>query len=149
MSHGFGHTHTKKNEKQKQWRMIKNNELIEPLKEAGEFVARLGASQGSGMFEVKILNTGQTGKATIKPALRKKIRFFKEDYVLIQLDSSSPRKDKYYIIHKYSSSDIKSLIQSKQIVELIEKDTSNTVAFEDCEKTIVIDNEEQINIDDI
>lgn len=92
-------------------------------------------AKGDARFEVKLISNGFTVIAKTRGALIKgpnKQRIEKGSVVLLQKDMST-YEEKYYIIHKYTKDNVKSLKKSGELATYIlaEEDDNNNVVFED------------------
>jgi initiation factor 1A len=117
---------------------IKNNggskELVIKTNTDEEYGEILNA-KGDARFEVKLISNGFTVIAKTRGALIKgpnKQRITKGCVVLLQKDMST-YEEKYYIIHKYTNENIKSLKKSGELATyiLVEENDNNNVVFED------------------
>ena len=124
-----------------------NKKLV--MKNDDEEYAEVLNAKGDARFEVKIISNGYTVIAKIRGALIKgpsKQRIEKGSIVLLQSDKAT-YDEKYYIIHKYTKDNIKSLKKSGELATyiLVEEETDNNVIFDDD-----VDNKtlEQLEYDD-
>ena len=115
---------------------IKNTgtkELV--IKNNDEEYAEVLNAKGDARFEVKIISNSFTVIAKIRGALIKgpnKQKIEKGSIVLLQRDMAT-YDEKYYIIHKYTKDNIKSLKKSGELATyiLVEEKTDNNVVFDD------------------
>ena len=87
-----------------------NRELVLCSIPEVEFYGQITNGKGDARFEVKLLESNMLILAKLTGSLIKgprKQRVNKDDFVLIQKNLDS--NDKYYIIHKYTTDDIKKL----------------------------------------
>jgi initiation factor 1A len=138
-------THIKKKDLIKK----KNNtkrDIIFCSRKDDEYYAVVGNAKGDGRFEVLIIENNVSTIAKVRGALSKgphKQRIMKEDVVIIQANSDSTN-DKYYIIHKYSPDDVRSLRKSGELAQIKEKTDDCNVMFEDD----TVNKKNEIEIDD-
>jgi translation initiation factor IF-1 len=139
-----GHTHKTKHIKKK----IVFNELHYSTE--NELYGTINCDLGNATFEVTIHNTNKIIQAKACGAIikgPKKQRLNKGDMILVQLDTSTTSKEKYFIIHKYSPDDVKNLrLQGHltQIKEICDKNKP-IVTFEN---DVIQNVENDIDIDD-
>ena len=105
------------------------------IKNKDEEYAELLNAKGDARFEVKLISNGFTVIAKIRGALIKgpnKQKIEKGSIVLLQRDMAT-YDEKYYIIHKYTKDNIKSLKKSGELATytLVEEETDNNVVFDD------------------
>ena len=111
--------------------LIKNNDNNERYAEA---LKPLGNCQ----FMVRFLN-GDERVANIKGSMTRSRGFDKittGNYVLVQLDQSTTSKEKFYIIHRYSDAEKKTLEKLGELVVVCIKVDKLTYMFEGDEETI-------------
>ena len=99
-------THQKKHVKRK------NNDFILKIESENQEYAEVIAPKGCSRFEVRIIKNNEIINAKLRGSLSHgpgKQRIEKNNYVLIHLDKTTTDGDKYFIIHKYSSEDVKKL----------------------------------------
>ena len=110
-----------------------SKELV--IKTDSEEYGEILNAKGDARFEVKLISNGFTVIAKTRGALIKgpnKQRIDKGSVVLLQKDMST-YEEKYYIIHKYTKDNVKSLKKSGELATyvLAEEDDNNNVVFED------------------
>jgi len=110
-----------------------SKELV--IKTDSEEYGQILNAKGDARFEVKLISNGFTVIAKTRGALIKgpnKQRIEKDSVVLLQKDMST-YEEKYYIIHKYTKDNVKSLKKSGELATYIlaEEDDNNNVVFED------------------
>jgi hypothetical protein len=111
------------------------------LKLDGEEYGEIMNEKGDLRFEVKLIINNSLTIAKARRAIAfgpNKSRITKGDTVLLQIDDSTTSKDRYYIIHKYSSDETKQLKKMGQLVTIVkqEETVTNTVAFEEDANTV-------------
>ena len=139
-------THQKKHVQKSKF----NKELrIRHEKEGEEYGVIIG-EKGDARFECKLLD-GTIVIAKAKGTLSrgpKKERLVLDDFVLLQLDSCTSTK-KYYLVHKYSPDDKKSLKKMGELTQYIEENKKNEDVIFENEGDIVNNAEiDNIVIDD-
>lgn len=143
-------THQKKHVKRK------NNDFILKIDSENQEYAEVLAPRGCSRFEVKIIKNNEIVNVKLRGALShgpSKQRIEKNNIVLIHLDKSTTDGDKYFIIHKYSSEDVKKLQKLGELTQFKvnndEDDDDDDLFFESDIITKKIDevviNEEFIN----
>ena len=110
------------------------------LKQEGEEYGEIMNEKGDLRFEVKLYINNALTVAKARRAIAfgpNKTRITKGDTVLLQLDDSTSSKDRYYIIHKYSSEETKQLKKMGELVTIVkQEEVVNNVAFEDDANTV-------------
>jgi translation initiation factor IF-1 len=121
-------THQKKHVQKSKF----NKELRFRQEKEGEEYGTIIGEKGDARFECKLLD-GSIVIAKAKGTLSrgpKKERLVLDDFVLLQLDSCTSIK-KYYLVHKYSPDDKKSLKKMGELAQFIDKnDKQEDVIFE-------------------
>jgi hypothetical protein len=121
-------THQKKHVQKSKF----NKELRFRQEKEGEEYGTIIGEKGDARFECKLLD-GSIVIAKAKGTLSrgpKKERLILDDFVLLQLDSCTSSK-KYYLVHKYSPDDKKSLKKMGELAQFIDKnDKQEDVVFE-------------------
>jgi len=121
-------THQKKHVQKSKF----NKELRFRHEKEGEEYGTIIGEKGDARFECKLLD-GSIVIAKAKGTLSrgpKKERLVLDDFVLLQLDSCTSTK-KYYLVHKYSSDDKKSLKKMGELTHYVDKnDKKDEVVFE-------------------
>jgi len=121
-------THQKKHVQKSKF----NKELRFRQEKEGEEYGTIIGEKGDARFECKLLD-GSIVIAKAKGTLSrgpKKERLVLDDFVLLQLDSCTSSK-KYYLVHKYSPDDKKSLKKMGELAQFIDKnDKQEDVVFE-------------------
>jgi translation initiation factor IF-1 len=136
-------THQKKHVQKSKF----NKELRFRQEKEGEEYGTIIGEKGDARFECKLLD-GSIVIAKAKGTLSrgpKKERLVLDDFVLLQLDSCTSTK-KYYLVHKYSPDDKKSLKKMGELAQYIDKDDKdkkNDIVFE------IEDNNNDAEIDNI
>jgi initiation factor 1A len=125
-----------------------SKELVFKSNDNEEYGEILNA-KGDARFEVKLISNGFTVIAKIRGALIKgpnKQKVDKGSVVLLQKDMAT-YDEKYYIIHKYTKDNVKSLKKLGELATyiLVEEDDNNNVVFEDDVENKTLD---EIDIDD-
>lgn len=125
-----------------------SKELVIKTTDNEEYGEILNA-KGDARFEVKLISNGFTVIAKTRGALIKgpnKQRIDKGSVVLLQRDMST-YEEKYYIIHKYTKDNVKTLKKSGELATytLVEEDDNNNVVFDDDVENLTLD---QVEIDD-
>lgn len=109
-----------------------NKELRFRQEKEGEVYGNIIGEKGDARFECKLLD-GSIVIAKAKGTLSrgpKKERLVLDDFVLLQLDSCTSTK-KYYLVHKYSPDDKKSLKKMGELTQFNDKDDKkDEVIFE-------------------
>lgn len=108
-------THQKKHIKRK------NNDFILKIENENQEYAEVIRAKGSSRFEVRVIKNNEIINAKLRGSLSHgpgKQRIEKNNYVLIHLDKTTTDNDKYYIIHKYSSEDIKKLHKMGELAQI-------------------------------
>ncbi len=128
-------THQKKHNK----RVGHTKEL--QLKQQDEVYGEIINEKGDLRFEVKLIINNALTIAKARRAIAfgpNKTRICKGDTVLLQLDDSTTSKDRYYIIHKYTSDETKQLKKMGELVTIVkQEETINTnIAFEEDAATL-------------
>ena len=110
-----------------------NQLLIRDPKEGHEYAEVLNAL-GSARFRIKLVTNGAESVGKLKGSMTKGRGFEKVvsgNLVLVQLDSCTTGKDKYYIFHKYSESEKKQLEKLGELTTLVETvQTESAFVFE-------------------
>jgi hypothetical protein len=121
-------THQKKHVQKSKF----NKELRFRHEKEGEEYGTIIGEKGDARFECKLLD-GSIVIAKAKGTLSrgpKKERLVLDDFVLLQLDSCTSTK-KYYLVHKYSPDDKKSLKKMGELTQFNDKnDKKDDVIFE-------------------
>jgi hypothetical protein len=135
-------THQKKHIKQSKFK----KELRFRNEHDDEEYATIISEKGDARFECRLLD-GSIAIAKAKGSLSrgpKKERLLIDDFVLLQLDECTSVK-KYYLIHKYSPEDKKSLKKMGELAQFVDKEEKQEdVVFE----TDIIDEIDNVVIDD-
>lgn len=117
-------THQKKHKK--------NIATKEFIKEKGEEYAVIIKSLGKS-FECQLHSTNEIIQATARGSLKRgpgKQLLMKDDIVLVQADSSTTTKVKYFITHKYSKDDIKRLHKAGELTQKkVDEEKKGSVSF--------------------
>jgi hypothetical protein len=114
---GFGNTHKKKHTQ------ISGSARSLPYKSEkdGLSYAITGLPRGDCMFDITLVETAKKTWGSIAGSLVRgpnKKRIFGGMYVLVQKDSSSTGKDKYFIVHAYSDDDVRRLRKEGELAPL-------------------------------
>jgi hypothetical protein len=137
-------THQKKHVQKSRFK----NELRFKKEKEGEDYATIIGEKGDARFECKMLD-GSTVIAKAKGSISrgpKKERLILDDFVLLQLDGCTSAK-KYYLVHKYSPEDKKSLKKMGELSQYVDKDEKQEdVVFET--ENVDEDKVDEIVIDD-
>lgn len=138
-----GHTHKTKHSKRTGF-----NEL--QYSTENELYGTINCDLGNATFEVTIHNTNKIIQAKACGAIikgPKKQRLSKGDIILIQPDSSTTSKEKYFIIYKYSPDDVRHLRSEGHLTQIKEICDKNKpiVAFEN---DVIKNVENELEIDD-
>jgi len=128
--------------KKKHTQGLSNKELM--IKGENQEYATIQLPHGDCRFTCLLLN-GNTLKAKLKGKMTK-VRIEKNDFVLIQKDDSTTEKDIYYIVNKYEASEKAKL---QKLGELKTRSNTTGPAIIMAGETIVENNDDEINIDDI
>ena len=108
-------THQKKHNKRK------TNEFILKIENENQEYAEIIAAKGCSRFEVKLIKNNEKFNVKLRGLLTHgpyKQRIEKNNIVLLHPDNSTTDNDKYYIIHKYSSEDIKKLQKMGELKQI-------------------------------
>jgi translation initiation factor IF-1 len=146
-------THQKKHIKHT-GRNTRNNELHLADPKVGTAYGRVTAAKGSCRFEVvtisdnKTYNSGLRGKMQGKGGPSNRINV--GDLVLLEHDACTTTKDNYYIVHKYSPADIRTLEKKGELttVKAMSEEASTIVFEKDSYDTMTLV-EKEIDITDI
>ena len=146
-------THQKKHIKHT-GRNTRNTELQLADPKLGTTYAKVIAPKGSCRFEVvtisdnKTYNSGLRGKMQGKGGPSNRINV--GDLVLLEYDTSTTTKDNYYIVHKYSQADTRTLEKKGELttVRAMSEEASAIVFEKDSYDTTTLA-EKEIDISDI
>lgn len=125
-------THQKKHVQNNQKTSGKSRELV--IKQDGEEYATIKEAVGNNGYNCVVIKDNTVVNAKARGCLisgPKKQRIGKGDMVLIQLDSSTSGKAKYYILHKYTPDHVKLLQKGSHLKYFAsEEKDMNSVIFD-------------------
>ena len=122
--------------------------LLKDEKEQQEY-AEVLKPLGNCMFMVKLLN-GEEVVAKLKGSMTKGKSFDKVtpgNTVLTMRDGCTTGKDVYYIFHKYTSDEIRTLKQLGQLVKVVDREEEECHVMFEGDEEVKVQNEQEIDDD--
>ena len=111
----------------------RGNHLVEKDEDLGQDYAEVLKALGNGRFQFKFMN-GEEDIAKLKGSMSKRRTFTKVEpghLVLVQKDPNTTGKDKYYIIHRYSNDERRTLTRMGDLDVVNEVPDDSAFVFED------------------
>ena len=111
----------------------KGNRLVEKDEDLNQDYAEVLKAFGNGRFQFKFMN-GEEDIAKLKGSMSKRRTFTKVEpghLVLVQKDPNTTGKDKYYIIHRYSNDEKRTLTRMGELDVVNEVPDESAFVFED------------------